>query len=96
MLGNSASGLFTLRSARDDLLRQSSPGKAATKFYYSNSPVVAPSFARSATLKAIGRNLLRKSAIEPLQIVRNGRPGSGLSYTRRRPPSYLICSAVYR
>jgi len=96
MLGNSASQLFTLRSARDELLRQSSPGEAASKFYYSNSPVVAPSFARSATLKAIGRKLLRKSAVEPLQIVRNERPGSVRSYSRTRPTRHVICSAVFR
>ncbi|MDA0839273.1 MAG: hypothetical protein O2857_16005 [Planctomycetota bacterium] len=96
MLGNSASELFTLRSARDELLRQSSPGEAAAKVYYSNSPVVAPSFARSATLKAIGRRLLRKSAVEPLQIVRKERPKSAPAYFRTRPAGQVICSTVFR
>jgi len=96
MLSNSASELFTLRSARDDLLRQSSPGVAATNVYYSNSPVVAPSFARSATLQAIGRKLLRKSAVGPLQIVRPERSGTAPSYARRRPPSHFICSTIFR
>ncbi|MDP6355738.1 MAG: hypothetical protein QF473_11575, partial [Planctomycetota bacterium] len=96
MLSNSASELFTLRSARDDLLRQSSPGMAATSVYYSNSPVVAPSFARSATLQAIGRKLLRKSAVGPLQIVRPQRSGTAPSYARRRPTSHLICSTIFR
>ena len=70
--GKMGTGLFTLRSVRDELLRTSQPGQAVSDLYYSQSPVLARQVAKSHALKAIGRRLLNQSAVRPLEVVMRG------------------------
>lgn len=65
--GRTSPGMTALYAFRNRLFRPSEAGLSVEKLYYAHCPPVARHVSRSFALKAVGRKLLYKTAVQPLQ-----------------------------